>query len=237
MLSVPLLSPQGSTTDYPSRLLYLPHGTVQFEKLGSLQKFPAGTVIVKPGDIPKYCYAVSKGCVIGYEYTSGGDERIYNVMLMRSLILEANLLTNKPSPVYFKAIKPSELVCIDRQTLIHQITEDPHLALDIIESISYKFFSAMDMVREMKCHDATWMLCNLLLIFADRYGSPYDEKKTLIKEKVSQQLLSNILGVNRITITRIIKTLKDLGLIEQINGYYCISDVKKMKQHLDFLDS
>jgi CRP/FNR family transcriptional regulator len=200
-------------------------------------KVPKDTVLIEPGNIPKSCYAVKKGCFVGYEYNSGGDERVYNVLMTGSIILEANMFMGVPSPVYIRAIKNSELIRIEKQTLLHEMTEDPRLTLAIIESISGKFLSAMDQIRELKCHDATWMLCNLLLVFSDRYGVPCDNKKIIIKEKISQQILSNLLGVNRITITRIIKTLKDLGLIEQINGYYCVTDTDKMKQHLDFLDS
>ena len=100
-----LLSTQGSKKDYPSRLLYLPHGTGRFEKLGSVKKFAKNAIIARPDEVPKYCYVVTKGCVIGYEYSFGGDERVYNVMLMRSLILEANLLTNEPCPIFFRAVK------------------------------------------------------------------------------------------------------------------------------------
>ncbi|MDR1905065.1 MAG: Crp/Fnr family transcriptional regulator [Treponema sp.] len=230
-----MISKDGSA-GYPTRLLFFPYKINTFEKIGSLVKVPKDTVIIEPGDIPQCCYAVKKGCVVGYEYNYGGDERVYNVQMMGSLILDANMFMNIPSPVYFKAVKYSELIKIEKQTLLHEMAEEPRLALDIIESISNKFLAAMDMVREVKCHNTTWMLCNLLLLFSDRYGAPYDSKKIIIKEKISQQILAGLLGVNRITITRIIKKLKALGLIEQINSYYCITDIDKMKQHLDFLD-
>jgi CRP/FNR family transcriptional regulator len=232
-----LLASKGEHTDYPSRLLYLPQKIGSFEKIGSLMKVPKNTVIIEPGVVPPYCYAVKKGCVIGYEYNSGGDERVYNVMMTGSLIMEANLFLNALCPIYFRTVKNSELIRIEKHILLHEMAKDQRLTLDIIESISDKFFSAMDQVRELKCHDTTWMLCNLLLIFSDRYGVHYDnDKRIIIKEKISQQILSNLLGVNRITITRIIKKLKDIGLIEQINGCYCITDTEKMKQHLDYLD-
>jgi CRP/FNR family transcriptional regulator len=72
-------------------------------------------------------------------------------------------------------------------------------------------------------------------MFSERYGVPYNDA-VMIKEKISQQILSDLLGVNRITVNRIIKILKDAGLLFQINGYYCICDVKKLKQHMDSLD-
>ncbi|MGI6449974.1 MAG: helix-turn-helix domain-containing protein [Desulfitobacteriia bacterium] len=40
--------------------------------------------------------------------------------------------------------------------------------------------------------------------------------------KISQQFISNILSMNRITSARIIRKLKKLRLIEQTDGYYYI---------------
>ena len=43
--------------------------------------------------------------------------------------------------------------------------------------------------------------------------------------------MSNLLGINRITTVRGIKKLKDMGLLEQINGLYCIRDIERLKRH------
>jgi len=222
-------------TEYPTRLLYLPHGMKRFEKLGIQKNLMKNYVIIEPGQIPAYCFIVKKGRVISYEFTPSGEERVYNFMEEGSLCLEANVLVEKPVPIYFKTAMPSELICIDRAELLSAMASDPQLTFDVLESVSDKFLASMDQIREGYCHNATWKLCNLLFIFADRFGVTYDGK-VLIKEKVSQQMLSNLLGINRITTVRIIKELKDLNLIEQINGYYCIRNIEKLKQHQNYFD-
>jgi CRP/FNR family transcriptional regulator len=225
-----------SYTDYPTRLLYLPRGIERLEKLGTRKILPKNYIIAEPGKFLDHCYIVRKGRVITYEFTPSGEERVYNFMEEGSLCLEANLLLNKPSPIYFKTAAPSELIYIGRETLMRAMAADPQITLDIIESISDKFFASMDQIRQSCCHNVSWKTCNLLLIFADRYGVPYDGK-ILIREKVSQQMLSNLLGINRITMVRALKELKELDLIEQINGYYCIRNMEKLKRHQELMDS
>jgi CRP/FNR family transcriptional regulator len=222
--------------EIPSRLVHLPCGTASLEQLGFLKELPKNEVFIEPGQVPKYCYVIKKGGVIGFEYSAGGDERIYDIMLPGSLMLDACIIVNKPCPVYFKTIRHSELICIDRHTLLEQMSDDFSLVMNIIESIAYKFFSAMDMVRETECHAADWRFCNLLLMFADKYGVPYEDK-ILVAEKVSQQMFSDLLGVNRITVNRIIKKLRDMGLILQINGLYCIADTEKLRKHMDYIEA
>ncbi len=221
-------------TQFVSRLLYLPRGIARLEKLGEKKQFPKGHILIQAGEMARYCYIVKKGRVIAYEYTFSGEERIYNFNEQNSLLLEANLLFDYPSPVCFKTVQPSELIFIDKETLIKSIQADPQVSMDIMESLATKFLSSMEQIRHANFHNAGWKICDLLLVFADRYGVPYDGK-VLIKEKISQQLLSNLLGINRVTAVRAIKELKEMSLIEQINGFYCIRDVERLRRHQDRL--
>lgn len=61
---------------------------------------------------------------------------------------------------------------------------------------------------------------------------PYDGK-ILIKEKISQQMMANLLGVNRVTLVRAVKELREMGFVEQINGFYCICDEVRMQQYME----
>lgn len=221
-------------TEFVSRLLYLPRGIARLEKLGEKRQFPKDHILVQAGERTRYCYIVKHGRVAAYEYTLTGEERIYNFNEQNSLLLEANLLFDYTSPVCFKTVRPSELVCIDKETLLDTINSDPQVSMDIMESLATKFMSSMEQIRHANFHNAGWKICDLLLIFADRYGVPYDGK-ILIKEKISQQLLSNLLGINRVTAVRAIKELKEMSLIEQINGFYCIRDVERLRRHQERL--
>ena len=187
-------------------------------------------MLVQAGTKPNYCYIVKTGRVAAFETTVTGEERIYNFNESNSVLLEGNLLFDQDSAVNFKTVQPSELVCITKEMLLKGIAHDPQLSMDIMESLSTKFLSAMEQVRHTNFHNAGWKICDLLLIFAEHYGVPYDGK-ILIKEKISQQLLSNLLGINRVTAVRAIKDLKEMALIEQINGYYCIRSLEKLKRH------
>lgn len=217
-------------TNPVSRLLYLPRGISRLEQLGEKKTFPKNHILVQAGSRTNYCYIVKSGRVIAYEYTINGEERIYNFNERNSLFLEVNVLFDWDSPVSFKTTMKSELVCIDKESLLHAISQSPEISMDVMQSIATKFMSSMEQIRHANFHSAAWKICDLLLVFAESYGVPYDGK-VLIQEKISQQMLSNLLGINRVTAVRAIKELKDMSLIEQINGYYCIRDISKLQRH------
>ncbi|MDO4314045.1 MAG: Crp/Fnr family transcriptional regulator [Eubacteriales bacterium] len=215
-----------------SHFNYLPGEVSSLEKIGVLQSFPENYVLVEAGSKTEYCYIVKSGRVVGYEKTQSGEERIYQFNEKDAVFLESDLLFDWVVPVAFKTAKPSELICIDKPALMKAIAENPKISMDLIYSLSVKFIAAKEQIRNMSFQNASWKVCNLMLSFAKQYGVPYDGK-VLIKEKISQQVMSNLLGINRITAVRIIKELKDLELVEQVNGFYCIRDMRKLKQYQD----
>lgn len=226
-----VIAPQAG---FVTRLIRLPRGISRLEKLGVEHQLPKNEMLVEAGQVPKYCYIVKTGRVVCYEFSVSGEERIYNFNENNSLLLESYLLFDTVVPVNFKTLLPSKIIFIDKDTLVRAITEDSQLCMDIMQSMHLKFHSSMEQIRHTNFHNASWKICDLLLMFADCYGVEYDGK-ILIKEKISQQLISNFLGLNRVTVVRAIKELKDMALIEQVNGYYCIRDVKKLKKHQEYL--
>ncbi|MBE5955131.1 MAG: Crp/Fnr family transcriptional regulator [Lachnospiraceae bacterium] len=220
--------------EFVTRLLRLPRGISRLEKYGQKKKVPKDYMLVEAGDIPKYCFIIKTGRAICYEYSISGEERIYNFNENNSLLMESYVLFDTVVPVNVKTVLPSEIIFIDKETLLQAISTDPEICKDIMQSLHMKFHTSMEQIRHANFHNAGWKICDLLLMFAEKYGVDYDGK-ILIKEKISQQLLSNLLGINRVTAVRAIKELKDMSLIEQVNGYYCIRDVEKLKRHQERL--
>ncbi len=203
----------------------------KFSNLGKPVSFAKGEIVAQAGRHPIHCYYVLEGRMMAFEYTTTTGERYYNFNEAGSLVMEANILLERDTPVSFVAITDVKARAISREELLRALKEDDALALEIMTSLSYKFMAAMDQVREATQCNVAWKVCNLLLTFAERYGVPYDGK-TLIKEKISQQMMANLLGVNRITMVRAIKELREMGLIEQVNGFYCIRDKERMQKFM-----
>ena len=221
--------------DTQYHLFYLPRGISRLEKLGEPMSLEAGTEIVSPGDVPEYCYIIKSGRVLCYEYSYSGEQRIYNIMEPGSVILEEFLLFDKPCPIIFETLTDAELVKIEKCDLKRALKHDIDIVMDICESITSKFLSSMEHLRVSHQQNASWKICKMLLVYAQHYGTEYDGK-TLIQEKISQQMLADLLGLNRITVTRKIKELKELALIEVINGYICIRDTEQLTNHMDALE-
>lgn len=218
-----------------SFIIHSTNGISRMEKLGESVFFPKKHVLLEAGNKTRYCYVVKTGRVISYEMMPDGEERIYHFYEKDSLFLEGEALFGKTSTVSFKTACATELIRINKTVLANAVQEDPQLALDIIESTSTKFQSSMEQVRHVRNYNIPWKICDVLLSLADYCGVSFGEK-IVIQEKISQQTISSILGVNRITTVRAIKELKNRGLVEQIGGRYHINSISGLKDYQQSLD-
>lgn len=214
--------------EYVSWFLFLPRGIDRLKEIGTLKKVPAGTVIAEAGQKVTQCYLIKSGRVMGYEYTKGGEQRIYCVNEKESVVLEDCLMLDCEVPIEFQTTTDSELYCIPKKGLKKVIYENPEAAIDIIQSLAMKLMAVVEQIRFEHEHSAIEKVCNLLLAYADRYGI-HSSCGTIIKEKLSQEYIANLLGLNRITVVRVMKELKERGLVDKKQGYYYLHDIDQMR--------
>ena len=127
------------------------------------------------------------------------------------------------------------LICVTKTQLTEAMKNDPQLLNALLFSVSNKFLEAMEELRKERNHSAAWRLCDTLLCFSERYGVPYDGK-VLIQKNISLQSLAAMMGVNRATAVRAMRRLRDMGLVENINGFYCVRSIDSLRRHQELLD-
>ena len=214
---------------------YFPKSHLEKIKMfGEEISVPKNHIILRAGVVPDCCYYIERGQVIAYEYNALGTERVFSTNEPGSLILVPSMIITHAVTLNFRTSKPALLVRIDNQMLYHLIADEPDIAADIIYLLSAKLISTIEQYRESGNYSVKWRVCNLFLELAAQSGMEYDGK-LLIQQKVSQQSMANRIQANRVTVARAIRELKDLGLVEYINGYYCIRNVAKLRRHMDYI--
>lgn len=218
--------------ELPYHLMYAPRDPSRLENLGTPVTVPAGYEIDCSDEAPDHCYLVKSGRIACYEISYSGEQRIYNIMLPGSLFLEECVIYSRPCPILFRTIEESELVKIDRCTLMRAFKHDIDIVMDICESLSVKFLSSMEHLRFGPQQSASWKICRLLTIYAVQYGDTCDDGSVVIREKLSQQMMADLLGMNRITVTRKLKELRELGLVSSSSSRLCIHSMKALEAHM-----
>ncbi len=207
----------------------------QFQRMGTPVTLAKNQTLYKVGDVPDSCYYVCQGRIVAFDCTPAGGEHIFSVNVPGELILVPSMVVIHPLVLNFKASEPTHLIRIHRETLFQEMADDAEFSAQLVYALSVRLIDTIEQSRERGSYSVPWRVCNLLLSMAGRYGVPYDGK-VLIQKKMSQQAMANELHANRVTVARAIRELKDYGLVEYINGYYCVRDMARLKKHMDYLE-
>lgn len=230
-------NPNQNDNDFLYHLLYLPRGIERLEKLGTRVKIPKNSILNTIGEIPDYCYVVKSGRMLCYEISYAGDQRIYNIMEPGSMFLEECLLFDKPCPIEFRALEDCELIRIEKCDLKRAFKSDIDIVMDVCESLSTKFLSAMEHLRLGPRQSAGWRICKMLLITARHYGEEQPDGSILMNSRFSQQMFADILGMNRVTVTRKLKEFRDDGLFEIRDGRMIFPDLSRLEEYMTTMES
>lgn len=205
------------------------------EQKGSEETLSKGTYLYRIGQnkIPDVVL-LKRGTVKACQVTASGEEHIYNIFRSGASLFLLACVTNEPPELNFITTSQCQVVRIPANVLSQALREDGRLTRTIMVDTGRKLTSAYKRLRECESYNTEWKLCNMLLSMAERSGAEY-EGKILIREKVSQQTMAGMLRVSRITVARTLKVLRDLALIETVNGYICIRDEAALLQHMHYI--
>lgn len=192
--------------------------------------FPKNTLIASPEDLPNELYYVKKGRVLAYEYSPKGNERIVGIFENGSILWETCFLFKIPVIYYFKTAEDSCLISIAYSDLMDSLETDLGATLFILQSLTKKLISLMNQVDELQNYTVEWRICNLLITLANNFGIE-EEGKIKLNFNITQQYVSNILGINRVTAVRIFQNLKKMKLIDFTNGNYYIRNIQILKDY------
>ena len=206
----------------------------KLNEVGKWMQYPKDTILCKAGEVPRYCYYIGSGQVTVYEYTANGGEHVFNTINAGCLFLIPSMMITHAVTLSFKTSQKSEILRIPKNGLYQLIMSDPEISADLIYSLSARMIDTMEQLKQSGNYTVTQRVCSLLIERAERFGVEYDGK-IMIQEKISQQSIANRIQANRVTVARSMKSLKDLGLVELVNGYYCVRDIEKLRRHIEYL--
>ena len=73
-------------------------------------------------------------------------------------------------------------------------------------------------------------LAQTMLILAKAFGERLNDGRTLVRYRIAQSRLAEIVGVSRENVNRQFRSWREAGLYDQINHYYCLRSLQQWEQ-------
>ena len=196
--------------------------------IGEILSYPKGATIVESGAHIDSCFIVLEGLATAHVLAESGAEHLYIGHNAGYAVLEAQCFCEWSETAYFQAEEPTKILVLKRAELLAAMERDFELALFFIGTLSIKFRWYVEHCRNLSAHGAMHRFCDLLIDMATRYGTP-GEGGLRLNKKISQEELAMKMHVNRLTVIRCMKELRDNGLADTKDGYIFIRDMDELK--------
>lgn len=200
---------------------------------GRRKEFPAGRDMVHEGQINQSAYILASGWVCSYKILSGGTRQIVDFQIpgdflgLRSVLFRT--ADHNIEPV--TKVEASEVLAND---LLETFSNTPRLATAVLWAASRDEAMVVEHLVGIGRRDAKERTAHLLLELGARlklvglgstsgYGCP-----------LSQYLLADALGLSAVHVNRVLRELRDDGLVTFQHGQVEIHDLNALVQLADF---
>ena len=131
---------------------------------GQHRSFARDQFLLHQGDRPHYTAFILKGNLITLRSNSDGDETVIRLLGSGETCMEAILFPHcGPSPISVRAVRASEVLCIDAQYLIHLAESNARFANNLIHILARHYRNAMQQIDAITIQDAQARLGQYLL--------------------------------------------------------------------------
>ena len=160
------------------------------------------------GDLAERFYYLKKGSVKIFLSSESGMEKTLAVLKPGDVFGEAAFFDGLPRVSSAKTMEKSEIVSIDRPTLLDHFRRNPDLALHLLTFLSRRVRMLSAQVDTMTFLQADQRLAQLLLQTAERSGNGEQVVHATHEE------LGSLVGVSRVTVSKILNDFVRKGWVE-----------------------
>ena len=189
----------------------------------ALKELPLGMVLQAPGEQLRHLYFPTAGVVSLLYVLEDGHSAEIAVVGNDGCVGVATLLGGGSSPAEAIVQVAGYAYEVGAATILNEFRRAGPLQSSLLRYIQALTVQISQTAVCNRHHTLEQQLCRVLLLILDR--APSNE---LV---LTQELISNMLGVRRSGITRAARTLLEAGLIKYRRGHVTVSDRAKLEAH------
>jgi len=158
-----------------------------------------------------YFYLLIRGNLRLSSFSSAGKERVIMYIESDNIFGELSLLHGTRIHEHIlQAIEECEIVGFHKTMLSDTdfCRQYPHLILNLVRSIGIKAGTFFCQISESALYESQTKICRMIYHIWKENREQFD-----FDPKISQSEMANILGINRSSFTRVLRVLRDDGVI------------------------
>lgn len=182
------------------------------ETLGQREEFKRGAVVVAPNDIADKLYYVARGRAKYMVLASTGVEKVLTLIEPGEVFGWGGVFGHLPFHLWVIAMEDCVVFTLGRSELEKIILHDPRKAIDIMADLAKRVYWMVHEIENIVFCSPEQRLLQLLDTLSRQHGRREGEDIT-IQLRLTHEEIGNIVGVTRVTVTRLLSKFRQEGVI------------------------
>ncbi len=210
---------------YPQGVKTEIHGELQkaIYSLAPRKTYEKGQVIYRQGEDPGLFYCLEQGRARIFMNSPDGLEKTLGTAYPGEILGEAAFFALSPRVSSAMALKRSVVALIDRDKFREIVHLYPDFAMELLRSQAQRINLLSDQLDSMVFLKADARIARLLY----RHKTVVNGSQTV---RLSHEEIGNMAGAARVTVSRILDSFRDMGIIETGYAEIKIINPKMLKQ-------
>ncbi len=185
-----------------------------FEEAGTIVKYQTGEYIFARGDNADAVYVIKSGRALVSITTESGREFSFEVLKKGHIFGDGSFVKHYKREVDISAVTDMEIIVCKTEGLLPVLAEHPDLMLLMFQHITVVTNDLSHQIVRMLQYDSTQKVADFILNCTENTISmPYTHSD-----------IASSLGMNRVTVSNVMKDLRNKGLINYSYGIVTAKD-------------
>ncbi len=181
-------------------------------KIIKLKSYQKSEIIFMEGEKGKGLFLIISGKIKLVKMSEDGGEQILHIFKRGNVFAEVVLFDKGPYPATAIALEKSIVGLIRHKEMNELIKNNPSIAIKLLNVMSKRLRSAQEKIRNFGLKNSASRVAGIINYLMEEYGQKY-ENEIKIELSLTQEELSNMAGVSRETISRILNEFAKDGLL------------------------
>lgn len=195
--------------------------------------YKRGELILMQDEEPKNLYIIKSGVVRTYDIDSNGEEKTISFDNVKEIFPIGWAFEQIEKTQYFyRAFTDCEVYIVPREEFLKFLKLNPRMGYELYADVAGRFVNLQKRIRALEQSKAPDKIIHTISYLCERFGSRVSGETMIVNLQLTQQELSDFIGLTRETTSIELKKLEQEGLLSYQNKNYQV-DLNKLDELLN----
>jgi len=192
------------------------------------QVYKKDNMVLIEEEIGTTMFVILSGRVKISRISDEGREVILSVLCDGDFFGEMSILDGQTRSANAVTLEDTEMLIIRKELFLQMLYDYPQIAINLLKELAHRLRRSDSQIKSLSLQNALGKVASTILRIADDSGI-IRQGQVEIAQLPPQQDLANMAGTSRETISRVIKSLNQLGYVKKHGGKLIILDYNRFR--------